>query len=200
MQPKLPFRWIVPCAAAVSALAAPGIVAGQTISGQARVVDARVAELTGTATTVLSDTGTLSDASDARDASQPTGSVPALLRGGTLHAATIGWPDEVASEASIADLAVTVAGTTIGADFVMSRVRAAQGAPAAASADVTGLSINGIPVEVTGKPNQTLAIPGGRVVINEQQTTSSGTVVNALHVVVDGIADVTIASASAGIR
>src|SRR5688500_12716878 len=200
MQSKFSFRWIVPCAAVVSALAAPAIAAGQTVSGHARGVAARVAELHGAATPLVSATGTLRDASAARGASQPTGSVPALLRGGTLHAATIGWPDEVASEASIADLAVTVAGTTIGADFVMSRVRAAQGAPAAASADVTGLSINGIPVEVTGKPNQTLAIPGGRVVINEQQTTSSGTVVNALHIVVNGIADVTIASASAGIR
>ena len=200
MQQMFSYRWIVAGAALMTALAAPQIVAGQTINGQARVVDARVVELTGTATTVLSDTGTLSDASDARDASQPSGSVPALLRGGTLHAATIGWPDEVASEASIADLAVTVAGTTIGADFVMSRVRAAQGAAATASAEITGLSINGVPVAVTGAPNQTLAIPGGRVVINEQQTTSTGTVVNALHVVVNGIADVTIASASAGIR
>lgn len=200
MQRRFSCRWIAACAALTTALAAPALARGQTVNGQARVVEARVVELTGTATTVLADTGTLTDASDARDTSQADGSVPGLLRGGTLHAATLGWPDEVASEASIADLAVTVAGTTIGAGFVMSRVRAVQGATPAASAEISGLSINGVPVTVTGAANQTLAIPGGRLVINEQETTSGGTRVTALHVVVDGIADVTIASASAGIR
>jgi hypothetical protein len=106
----------------------------------------------------------------------------------------------VASEASIANLALTVAGTTIGAEFVMARVRTAMGALGAGGADVSGLSINGVPITVTGARNQTIAIPGGRIVINEQQTTSSATVVNALHVVVTGVADVVIASASAGIR
>ena len=35
------------------------------------------------------------------------------------------------------------------------------------------------------------------IVINEQTTSSAGTVVNALHIVVDGMADVVIASATA---
>jgi hypothetical protein len=186
--------------ALVTALSAPALVEGQTVSGNARVVEANVVELTGVATTVLADTGTLSGSSDARNTSQSTGAVPSLLSGGTLHAATIGWPDEVASEASIANLAINVAGTMIGAEFVMSRVRTQLGSPAAGSADISGLSINGVPIDVTGDPNQTIAIPGGRLVINEQQTTSSGTVVNALHVTVSGVADVVIASASAGLR
>jgi hypothetical protein len=184
----------------LAGLATPPLLAGQTVSGQARAVQASVVGLTGTTTSVLSDTGALTDSSDARQASQVAGAVASLLRGGTLHATTIGWPDEVASEASIADLAVTLAGTRIGADFVMSRVRAVQGSAASGSTDVSGLTINGVPVQVTGAPNQTVAIPGGRMVINEQQTTSSGTVVNALHVVVTGVADIVIASASAGVQ
>jgi len=53
---------------------------------------------------------------------------------------------------------------------------------------------------VTGQPNQTIPIFGGRVVVNEQQQIlPSGRTVNALHVIVDGIADVVIASATAGI-
>ena len=32
--------------------------------------------------------------------------------------------------------------------------------------------VNGVPVALTGSPNQTIAIPGGRLVINEQQTSS----------------------------
>lgn len=193
-------RALVAFGALVMALSAPSRVEGQTVSGNARVVQANVVELTGTATTVLADTGTLTDSSDARSTSQPTGAVPSLLTGGTLHAATIGWPDEVASEASIGKLALSVAGATIGADFVMSRVRAQLGSAAAGSADISGLSVNGVPIDVTGDPNQTIAIPGGRLVINEQQTTSSGTVVNALHVTVTGVADVVVASAAAGIR
>ncbi len=201
MQQIVPCRWsLVALGVLLSGLATPPLLEGQTVSGQARVARVSVVELTGTATTVLADTGTLSDSSDIRQASQVSGAVASLLRGGTLHATTIGWPDEVASEASMADLALTLAGTTIGADFVMSRVRAVQGSAASASSGLSGLTVNGVPVEVTGARNQTIAIPGGRIVINEQQTTSSGTVVNALHVVVTGIADVVIASASAGIR
>ena len=66
--------------------------------------------------------------------------------------------------------------------------------------DISGLSINGMPVFLTGDPNQTIDLIGGRVVINEQQTDPSGTItVNALHVIVDGVADVVVASAKAGI-
>jgi hypothetical protein len=41
---------------------------------------------------------------------------------------------------------------------------------------------------------------GGRIVINEQQVTSTGAVVvNALHIIINGVADIVIASANAGI-
>jgi hypothetical protein len=201
MQQIVPCRWsLVAFGVLLAGVATPPLLEAQTVSGQARVVKASVVGLTGTTTSVLSDTGALTDSSDARQASQVSGAVTSVLRGGTLHATTIGWPDEVASEASIADLALSLAGTRIGADFVMSRVRAVQGSAASGSTGVTGLTINGVPVGVTGAPNQTIAIPGGRVVINEQQTTASGTVVNALHVVVTGVADIVIASASAGIQ
>ncbi len=53
---------------------------------------------------------------------------------------------------------------------------------------------------MTGDPNQTIGIPGGLVVLNEQQTLSDGTlVVNALHAIVAGVADVAVASATAGL-
>ena len=68
------------------------------------------------------------------------------------------------------------------------------------SASLTNLSLNGVPIAVTGDPNQTLAIPGGTMVINEQQASPAGMVVNALHVIVGGVADVVIGSATAGIQ
>lgn len=190
-------RVLVAVGVGVMALAAPVLVEGQTVSGRAQVV--QVIESTGTPSTILGDTGELSDSNDARETSQVDGSIAALLSGGTLHAATIGWPDEAASEASIGNLSITVGDNTIQADFVMSRVKAVQGAAAVGSVNIDRLVINGTPVGVSDTPNQKLAINGGHVVINEQVTTASGTVVNALHVVV-GEKHLVIASVSAGIR
>jgi hypothetical protein len=149
---------------------------------------------------VLADTGALGGPTDAREASAAEGSVPSVASGSTLHATTIGWPDQVKSEASIAGLTVTVGGNTIGAGFVMARASAVQGLAAAGTVSIDGLSINGVPIWVTGSPNQTIGIPGGQVVINEQQTSPTDTVVNALHIAVTGVADVVVASARAGVQ
>ncbi len=72
------------------------------------------------------------------------------------------------------------------------------GAPTGSS-EISGLSINGRPVVVTGLANQTINLLGGRIVLNEQTSGATGTVVNAIHLVVNGIADVVVASAAAGI-
>jgi len=172
----------------------------QLITGQARAVQATVFSLLGGTTTVLADTGALGGPSDALHASAITGTVASLLRGETLHATTIGWPDQVASQSSLAALALSVAGTTIGADFVKARALAVLGGTGTGVSDIANLSINGAPIPVSGAPNQTIFLPGGRVVINEQQTSPTTTVVNALHVTVYGVADVVIGSATAGIQ
>jgi hypothetical protein len=169
------------------------------VSGQAQAVRATVAGLLGSTTTTLADTGTLGGSTDAREAEQLTGSVPFLLTGETLHATSIGWPDQAASEASLTNLALTVAGTTIGADSVMAQVLRSLGG-GVGTTSIDGLSINGLAVAVTGAPNQTVSIPGGLLVINEQRTSSTSTSVDALHLVVYGLADVVIASATAGIQ
>jgi hypothetical protein len=187
--------------ALVGLLAWPGTSEAQTVTGQARVAQATVLGLLGgTTTTTLADTGTLSDSSDARDATQITVSVQSLLMGEVLNAVTIGYPDEVDSEASLGNVALTVGGNGISADFVMARAQAVLNAAGAGMSNIGGLLINGIPVVVTGDPNQTISLLGGQMVINEQQTDPSGTItVNALHVTVNGVADVVIASAIAGI-
>ena len=77
---------------------------------------------------------------------------------------------------------------------------AVQGLGSSGAVSISGLSINGLLIEVTGLPNQTVGIPGGQIVINEQQRSLGRTVVNALHVVVTGVADVTIGSATAGVQ
>jgi hypothetical protein len=123
-----------------------------------------------------------------------------VLSGEVLHAVTVGWPDQVASEASLANLGLTVVGTGISADFVMARALAVLGGGISGSSIISNLTIGGVPIEVTGEPNQTVAIPGGQVVINEQTVSADGSTVNALHARVSGVVDVVIASATAGIQ
>src|SRR2546426_2906870 len=151
-------------------------------------------------TTVLASTGTLvGGTSDALQASELTGDIPSLLTGEVLHAVTVGWPDQIASEASLAALDLNVAGISIGADFVMARALAVFGDAGVGTSNIDNLSINGVPIPVTGDPNQRIDVPGGVVVINEQRVSPDGTtVVNALHAVISGVADVVVASATAG--
>jgi hypothetical protein len=193
-------RLLTPLLVGVAMLASAEPGSAQTVSGRASAVKATTSTLFGSTTTAIADTGPLSDATDARQASQGTAAVSSLMTGDALHATTIGWPDQVASESSAADVALSIAGNAIGADFVMSRARAVQGAPASGATSVEGLSVNGVPIPITGAANQTVWIAGGRVVINEQQISATGATVNALHVVVDGVADVVIASATADVR
>ena len=169
-----------------------------SVQGQARAVQSTVSTVFGSTSVSLADTGTLSDSSDARQASQGTGSVAGLFNGKTLHATTIGWPDQVTSEASVADISLSVAGVAIGADFVMSRAFAV-GAGAVGATNIEGLSIAGVPVSVTGQPNQTIELPLGRIILNEQRTSGGGITVNALHIIISGV-DVVVASATAGIQ
>jgi len=178
-----------------------GIAAAQSPSGQARGAQVTTVGFLGApTTTAIGDTGTLTDSGDIRQTSQPTASIAGVLTSSTLHAVTIGWPNAVASEASLADLALNVAGSTIGAGFVMARAAVQQGAAGTGAVSIEGLSINGVAIPVTGAPNQIVAIPGGRMVINEQQNSATSAVTNALHIVVTGVADVVVGSAIARVQ
>ena len=188
-------------------LVRPAAGQAQTVVGEAKGVQATTFGLLGgllggttTTTTVLAGTGTLAGAGDARDASLVTGSIPALVSGEVIDAVTMGWSDQVTSVASLANLGMTVGGTGISADFVMSRATALLGTAGSGSSIISGLQINGVPVAVTGAPNQAVAIPGGQVVINEVTASPAGTTANALHATVVGVADVVVASATAGIQ
>jgi hypothetical protein len=193
-------KFLTPLAIAVAVLASTQPSRAQTIRGRASAMTSTISTLFGSTSVALADTGALTDPTDAREASRDSGAVSSLVTGDALHATTIGWPDQVASESSVADVAVSIAGNAIGADFVMSRARAVQGAAASGATDVQGLSVNGVAIPVTGAPNQTVWIAGGRIVINEQQISETGATVNALHVVVAGVADIVIASATADVR
>ncbi|MBI3043074.1 MAG: hypothetical protein HYY78_09640 [Betaproteobacteria bacterium] len=148
----------------------------------------------------LADTGTLTDPSDPRGTGQVTGSIPGLLSAEALHAATMGWSDQVASEASLANLSMTVAGTGITASSIVSRALAVSGAGGTGLTSIEGLVIGGVPVSTTGAPNEVISIPGLSVILNEQTQSAGGIVVNALRVRTwDGLTDIVVGSAKAGI-
>src|SRR2546422_8987087 len=171
-----------------------------TVVGNASAAQVVLLGLLGTATsTSLASTG-ISSANAESDVGQDTGSIPSLLGAEVLNAATYSYPDQVDSAASLANLGVTVAGIYISADSVVAEASQVLGAAGSGSSFITKLTINGVTVDITGDPNQTIWIPGGQIVLNEQTISSTGSaVVNAIHVTVNGVADVVIASATAGI-
>lgn len=188
--------------ALVAWLVWPGAAVAQSVSGAATAVWATAA---GT-TTALAATGSLANSDDARVASELTGPILGLGSAEALHAAAISsidaWDalDEVASQAALGNLALTVAGNQISADFAMAWATAPVGAASTGGSTVEGLLVNGIPILPTGAPNERFDLPGATLILNEVQTTTAGTTVNALHIATwDGLVKVVIASATAGV-
>ena len=170
-----------------------------TYSGRATVVQATVLGLD---PITLVDAGPLPSSGGAEEKTLLKANVPGLLTAEVLHAATSGHGSRSSSEASVAELSVTVAGNSVSADFLMARAEAkcTDGtASASGSSEIARLGINGETIVVSGAPNQTITLPNGRVIINEQQGPPGDITVNALHIIVDVIADIVIASAHADI-
>lgn len=193
---------VIAAVAMTGLLAWPAVGAAQEVSGQGTAVRSTVAGVT----SVIADTGTLVSEEDARGTSKLTGSISSLGTADTLHATTIssvyGWDSEdyVHSAASLGNVDLSLGSNAISADFVLAEALAPVGGSNTGTSQITGLTVNGMAIDVTGEPNQTIPLVGGQIVINEQQTTSSGDlVVNALHITVDGVADVVLGSATAGV-
>jgi hypothetical protein len=160
-----------------------------------------------------SDTGELDGSGGEKEASLLEANVPGLLAAQVLHAFTVGHGNNSRSEASVANLSLTLpdntigGGFTIGADFLSSRAEAkcnGGSASVSGSSEIANLTFNGQGLQVSGEPNQTIDLPGGiNIKINEQTSSVSeqnGEItVNALHIIVFGVADVIISSAHADI-
>jgi len=82
----------------------------------------------------------------------------------------------------------------------MASARAALDGGRASDTVIGNLTVNGIAVIVTGVPNQRIPIAGGQLVLNELRSSAGGITVNAIHATVIGVADVVVASATAGIQ
>ena len=171
-----------------------------TASGQASAAQVVLLGLLGTATSSsLASTG-ISGTNAESDVGQLTGSIPLVLSTGVLNAASYSYVDQVDSMASMGNVGLTLAGVTIAADSLVAEASQVLGGAGVGRAYIDNLVINGMPVAVTGSPNQLIAIPGGQIILNEQTMSSTGSaVVNAIHLTLNGIADVVLASARASI-
>ncbi|HYR43440.1 MAG TPA: choice-of-anchor P family protein, partial [Terriglobia bacterium] len=176
-----------------------GAVDCPTFGGRATAVQANVL---GIVPVVLSDTGSLDSTGGAKQASLLNASIAGLLSGKSLHATSIGGGSNSQSEASVANLVLTVAGNTIGADFIMARASAYCGSVSptvSAITEIHGLKVNGLSIPVTGLANQTVALLGGGLMtINEQTSSVQGQLgsiaVNALHLRVPAVIDAVVAA------
>jgi len=152
-----------------------------------------------TVSTVLG-TGTLAPGSLDSLYSELDSISTSLVSAEVPSARVIGYADQIASDSYLSSLNLSIAGIAIAAASAEAAARGPlDGSPGNATSYISSLSINGVEVLIDGTVNQTVAIPGGQVVINEQQVLSDGTlVVNALHATVSGVADAVVASATAG--
>jgi len=165
-----------------------------------------------TGTTIRAATGTEPISGGGSEASLLVGDVPSSATGGVaglsagvMHSSIVGI-DATRAEASMANVTLTVSNNTITANFIMARGTAACGPAAAGDSTLPNLVINGQTITVTGNPNQTVNLPNGTAVINEQTSSLAGTsaaiTVNALHVVTSDpithaqLADVVLAQAA----
>jgi hypothetical protein len=167
-------------------------------SGRAIVIGVNVLGMPAT----WGDTGELPEEGGARESSfLALGGVDGVS-GEIGHAAVVGQVDRTRSETSVGNVSLTANGVLIEAGFAMARALAVfeadGGTGLAGASEIGDLNVNGTPVVVTGEPNQTVALPVGRLVINERILTATSITVNALHLVLDGGADIVVASARAG--
>ena len=177
-------------------------------TGRATAVRANVL---GGVSAVLADTGSLPRGGGVREARLVQGNVPGLLTTGIIDASTLGRGNRTFSEASTAELNLTVAGIGITAQAVQSAAaaRCRTGTNTSpilnGNSQIIGLVVAGNNVNVTGQPNQRVNLPGGlgQIIINEQVRNRNGNTgsirVNALRVTVPGVANVVVSSSQAGI-
>jgi hypothetical protein len=197
--------------AGLFALAVAGAMPGNgvsasatTFSGQATVVKGTVLGLPVT----LVDTGPVEATGGEREQSllcYPSGTncmvggLPDLTNGAVnlrvLHAAVVARGNTSRAEATVAELSLAnVAGNTIGAEFISARAEArctGNSASVNGSVEIVELTINGATFDVGADAGRRIDLPGGGVVIlNEQTPLVSGGQgqidVNAIHVRIPG--------------
>jgi hypothetical protein len=165
----------------------------QRYSGRATAVKTTVGVPgVNTLTTAVNDTGELPSAGGTITLTSASASIAdANLTAGTSSSTTTGGtPAETShSETSVANLNFTILGNIITATAVSTQTDCScPDQTCAGSTTITGLTLNGSAVTVTGAANQTILLTGllgttvGTLVINEQIHGAGSITVNGLHV------------------
>ena len=199
----------------ILALVSVGVLSGSAALAQQEVTytgeaAAASASVLGILNASISDTGPLPNSGGSLSTQLANFDAPGLLDLQLLSANTDGENNRTNSQASVAQLQLTVAGVSIAATILSSTATAAcypDHAAANGGSTLAALTVNGQSIKITGAPNQTVPLLVGSLIINEQITsivnspfiTSADIVVNALHLRVNGIADVRIATSHSGV-
>ena len=125
-----------------------------------------------------------------------TATLPNILSTGVLNGDV--WANRYHSRASssVDQLWLNLVGLKLTASVLAAKTAADCEGDVVGSSSVASITINGKTIAITGQPNQTIPLLVGKVVINEKQPYNNGIRVRALHVVVNGIADVVVAEAA----
>lgn len=164
-------------------------VVATSYSGHATALVIQGAEEPVQGTIILADTGELPAAGGSLEASESdyvlygTDGVTVALGVEFAAASTVGVGSSATSDSSLSGFQVRFTShhgehignvVTITADYISasaSAVVSANGqASVTASSSFSNLRVDGIPVVVTGEPNQVFEFPDGRIVFNEQTT------------------------------
>lgn len=153
----------------------------------------------------IADTGALPSDGGWSGAAVEGTAVPGVLSAETLVAATSGalyaiGGDQANSSTSLANVVVLSGqAAQITASFVQAQADVT-GLGASGASRIDDLTFGGVPVQVTGLPNQTVSLPlVGTLIINEQTTTAQGIVVNALHLILATGGEIVVSSARSSI-
>ncbi len=185
---------------------------GQAYGGQATAVRATVnAAGQPLVTTAVADTGSLSGAGGTISHSSVGVTVPGVLSVGSSTASITGASNSTVAQAGVNNLNIAAAGITVAASAVTSTAQVScPGSVRTGSSVITGLTLNGTTVPVSGTPDESVTVffggtPIGTLVINEQVRIPGSMTVNALHLTITdpfdaSLIDVVVGSSRAAIN
>lgn len=171
----------------------------ETFRGQATVAQATVLGITAS----IGDTGPLPSKGGALQTTLATANVPLVLNAVVAQSEVIGIGDHTDASTTLANLNLLSAGVAVTADLIQSHAYArgssTENPITSGSSQIVNLAINGKAIVVSGKPNQTISIPGGSITLNQTSAGIGSITVIALHVKVAGILDVQLGRSLAAI-
>jgi len=170
-----------------------------TFRGQATAANVTVLGIN----TVLGDTGVLGSKGGVLENDLATIDIPLVLTGVIAHGDVVGVGDHTEASSTVTGLNILCGGVLVTADLLQSRVyvkgSGGQAPVETGSSQIANLVVAGQAIVITGAPNQTIKLPLGKIVINEHSQGTGTITVTALHIVINGIADVKLARATAGL-